>query len=80
MIRNRGPNNQHSYSYIDDPHKALATAVIMNAIHDRRRKRAEITLFFQSDWFEVLAELAMIDPYVARQELGVPPVKARVIV
>ena len=57
--------------HLDDPHKALATAIIMQAIHERRQKRPEVFSFFQSDWFELLADLAMIDPDAAREKLNI---------
>jgi hypothetical protein len=65
--------------FIDSPHKALSTAVILQAIHDKRRQRPAINAFFQSDWFETLADLAMINPDVVRKKLKIPPCKKRKI-
>ncbi len=69
------PNHRH----VDDPHKALATAIIMQAIHDKRKRRAEVISFFQSDWFELLADLALVDPGLIRVKLSIPKCRARKI-
>jgi hypothetical protein len=68
---------KYSHGVVINPHKALASAIIMAAIHDRRESRAEVLSFFQGEWFETVAELAMLDPDVVREKLKIPkaPVK-----
>jgi hypothetical protein len=56
----------------DEPYKCLATAVIMQAIKDKRLHRAEVTRFFQSDLFELYADLARVNPDIVRAQLHIP--------
>ena len=58
---------------IDDPYKALATAILMQAIKDRRnpKLRSEVFEFFQSAWFEDVCDLARVNPDVVREKLHI---------
>lgn len=58
---------------VDEPYKALATAVIMQAIRDRRnpKLRAEVYYFFKSAWFEDICDLARVNPDVVREKLHI---------
>jgi hypothetical protein len=60
---------------VADPHRALASAVIMSAIHEKRNNRTQYLSFMRSEWFDMLAEIAGIDPDVAREKLGIPEPK-----
>lgn len=62
----------YSNGAVSNPHKKLASAIIMMAIHDKRRYRVDVVSFFQSDYFETLADLALIDPDVVREKLHIP--------
>lgn len=58
---------------INDPYKALATAVLIQAIKDRRnpKLRQEVYEFFQSAWFEDVCDLARVNPDVVREKLHI---------
>jgi hypothetical protein len=58
---------------IDNPAKALATSILVHAIKERKKpaKRQEVNDFFADDWFEDVCDLAMVNPDVVRQKLGV---------
>jgi hypothetical protein len=62
-----------SKSAYHDPYKALAAAILLRAVKDRRwtKYRQEVNEFFQSPWFEDLCDLAGIAPDVARQAMHV---------
>ncbi len=57
---------------IDDPFKALATAILMQAIAERRIDRPKFISFVQSNWFDTLCDLARINPDAAREALHIP--------
>jgi hypothetical protein len=59
--------------HVDNPAKALATAILMQAIkeHHNPKKRDEVNNFFRSDWFEDVCDLAMVNPDVVRKKLHI---------
>jgi hypothetical protein len=60
---------------VADPHRALASAIIMSAIKERRNNKGRFVSFFQCEWFDLLSELALLDPDVVREKLGIPEPK-----
>jgi len=66
---------------IDNPAKALATSILVHAIKERKNpaKRQEVNDFFADDWFEDVCDLAMVNPDVVRQKLGVVAKRRRTL-
>jgi len=53
-----------------DPYQELATAVIAQATRDWRKspkERPSIEVFFASEWFITLCDIAIINPVVGRE-------------
>lgn len=62
-----------------NPYQSLATAIILQAVKDYKKGNPKVRLeckeFFQSQWFELLCEAALLNCDAAREALGIemPP-------
>jgi hypothetical protein len=52
------------------PYKKLASSIILTAVEDiKNKKRVEVDKFINTEWFDILSNIAGIDPENARGKL-----------
>lgn len=63
---------------IDDPHRQLICAIIMQAVNDWKLNkyhayyREELIEFFNGEWFELLSDAVDLNPDATRKALKIP--------